>query len=185
MKRTAILLLLLPVISLACQSTPVTPPRSVPTSQSTDGQNQKRFEDTDAGIALDYPADWKPVTGTRSQLKVAAANGSTFTVDVPVLPPVPFGFIPIDRVESGYIDDVKKRITDATVTDLPDPSLPDAKQKRVKLSGHENGKSSIEEAVILVHAGHVYILSVDCDESTYPAARAVLDNAVKTLHWTH
>jgi hypothetical protein len=92
--------------------------------------------------------------------------------------------IPVDGVTSGYIDDFKKRMPDAAVTHLPDPALPAARQQRIKLAGHQNGKVSIDEAVLIVHNDKVYILAIDSDEHGYPQMHAVLDGVLKSLRWT-
>jgi hypothetical protein len=106
------------------------------------------------------------------------------TLDVPKLPPHIPGLIPIDSVRDGYVNDFKKKAPDAQATNLSDPGVPDAKQHRVKLTGHLNGAALINEAVLLVHGDQVFILSVDCDEKSYSAAKAALDLAVQTLRWT-
>ena len=38
----------------------------------------------------------------------------------------------------------------------------------MKCSGHENGKVTIDVAVLIVHAGRVYIFSCDSDEGKLP-----------------
>jgi hypothetical protein len=180
-KRTGRFLLLfsLPFCSLACQSN--TPqPATHPVANAVAGQ--KKFEYPQAGISFSYPADWKPVTGSKSQLKVEAPNGGQLTLDVPTLP-IHFGILPLDKVTSGYEDNVRKKIPDATVTNLPDPTVPDSKQHLVKLSGHLNGKPAINEAALLVHDDKVYILSIDTDDKGYGVMHGVLDSALKSLQW--
>ena len=131
-----------------------------------------------------YPSNWKPVPGSKSQLQVAAPDGGQLSLDVPALPFHIPGMIPVDQVESGYVEDFKKRMPDAAVTKLPDPTLPDTKQRRVKLAGHQNGKVSIDEAVLIVHNDKVYILAIDTDERGYPKMHTVLDAVLTSLHWT-
>ncbi len=105
------------------------------------------------------------------------------SLDVPVLPPHIPGLIPILGVENGFVDDVKKRVMDANVTYLPDPTVADASQKRVKITGQMKGSPSITEAALFVHGDRVYILSIDCDPEVYPVARTALDTAVNSLQW--
>ena len=137
-----------------------------------------------------YPGDWVPVAGTKSQLQIHASSKdqsfSQLTLDIPKLPFHIPGMIPVDSVCSGYIDDEKKTIPDQTVTKLPDPTVPDARQRRVKLSGHinGNGKLTTDEAVLIVHNDKVYILAADGHDSGFPAAHAALEQALKTLQWT-
>jgi hypothetical protein len=146
----------------------------------------QRFENQPAGIAFTYPAGWKAGDATAVKFKFdSPGNGPSkpqLTLDVPALP-FHFGILPLDQVCSGYVDDAKKTMPDAQVTNLPDPTLPDAKQHRFKLTGHKNGAALINEAVVLVHADKVYILSIDCDDKSYPPAKAALDQAAGSLQW--
>ena len=172
------LLFFLPVFFLGCRSNPPPPPTAQIASAT------ERFDYPAAGITLEYPSDWKPVPGTKSQLKVIAPGGGELSLDVPVLPFHIPGMIPVDSVTSGYIDDVKKRMPDAAVTHLPDPTLPDARQRRVKLVGHQYGMISIDEAVLIVHDDHVYILAIDADDRGYSQMHAKLDAVLNSLRWT-
>ncbi len=124
------------------------------------------------------------MTGTKSQLKIAAPDGGQLTLDVPVLPFHLPGMVPIDAVRNGYVEDAKKKITDGEVTNLPDPAVPDAKQHWVKIAGQKNGKPAINEAVLLVHNDRVYILSIDADDKGYQVMHDTLDAAVKSLRWS-
>ena len=179
MKRdVGILLLLLLLIFAGCRSS-LPPPKPQAASAG-----QRRFEYPAAGIAFSYPSDWKPVPGSKSQLQVAAPAGGQLTLDVPVLPFHIPGWIPVDQVTSGYVDDFKKRMPDAVVTNLPDPTLPDATQRRIKLAGHLNGKPAIDEAVLIVHNDKVYILAIDSDDKAYPRLHSALDAVLKSLQWT-
>ena len=173
------MLSILAMISGCRSSTPPTV-----TAPMVSAAQPQRFELPSAGITFMYPAGWKTITGGKSQLQLS--NGSSeFTLDVPTLPFHIPGMIPIDAVRSGYVDDAKKRIPDLVQTNLPDPTVPDARQRRVKLTGHQNGKPAIDESVQIVHNDKVYILAIHCDRAGYPAAKAALDEAVQSLQWTN
>ena len=176
------------IVSFGCHSSmappqpvPATAPVSSPTTNTDTGQ--QRFEDPQ-GVAFEYPADWKPVPGSKSHLKVAAPNGGQMTLDVPDIPAWAAAMIPLDQVEKGYIDDVKKRLPDATITHLPDPHLANARQRRVEITGHSAGKPMVDEAVMIAHANKLFIVSIDCDEQNYPQMHAALDAVLKSLEWT-
>ncbi len=180
-------LLILPVIIVltGCHSTPVSPaPVTQPTVAAASGSHL--FVDKTSGISFNYPDNWTAGDATTIKFKFTGpANGSSkpqLTLDVPKLP-FHFGILPLDQVCSGYVDDSKKTMPDATVTNLPDPTLPDARQHRLKLTGHEDGIEMINEAVVLVHADKVYILSIDSDLKTYAIAKTALDTAVRSLKW--
>jgi hypothetical protein len=147
------------------------------------------FEDKNAGIRLTYPGDWQPEKAQTALLDVAAPEAdnkgySSLSLDIPKLPWHPPGFITCGEVESGYVDDLKKnQIHDAKVDENVKITVPDSSARRVKCSGHEDGKTMIDVAVLIVHADRVYILSCDSDDAGYVAARAALDAAVASIQW--
>jgi hypothetical protein len=178
------LLILLCAAPLACHSN-IDPPASQPAPSQPVLQ---QFESKSAGIGFSFPAGWKQnrLSDTQVRLEAPGPAKISITLDVPKLPWHPFGIIPIGSVRDGYVEDQQKRLTDAKVTNLPDPTVPDASQRRVKISGHENGAAMVDDAALIVHADRVYILSLDCADPDYTAAKSALDTAVQTLHWvTH
>ncbi len=109
---------------------------------------------------------------------------SSLSLDVPKLPWHPPGFITCGEVESGYVDDLKKnQIHDAQVDESVKVKVPDSSARRVKCSGHEDGKPMIDVAVLIVHSDRVYILSCDSDDAGYATSRAALDAAVESIQW--
>ena len=173
-----------PILWCGCATSTPQLPQATTKPAVASASNLKTFNYPDGGITISYPADWKPVTGTKSQLKVAAPSGGQFTLDVPTLPFHLPGMVPIDAVRNGYVDDAKKKITDGVATNLPDPAVPDAKQHQVKIAGKKDGKSAVNEAVLLVHNDKVYILSIDTDDKGYDQMHAALDAVVKSLQWS-
>jgi hypothetical protein len=189
MHHTPRYLLMVLLISVwGCQpSTPQPQPAPTPAPKSTPITPQK-YENQGAGISFSYPGNWKMQPASATEVKFdAPASGSSkaeLVFDVPTLPAHIPNMIPIDAVRNGYVDDYKKKVPGAQATNLPDPTVPDAKQRRVKLTGQQNGAAVINEAVTLVHGDHVYILSIDCDDKSYPAAKAALDQAVQSVAWS-
>jgi hypothetical protein len=171
-------------LSGGCQST--TPPPVAPPPPTAKTQT---FEDKPDGIRFQYPDGWKPVTGGTALFKVSnpdpAKGYAVLSLDVPKLPWHVPGMIPIDPVANGYIDDVKKRLggEGAKVEQDIAVSIPSAQAKRVKITGVDNGKPSIDEAVTIVHGDKVYILSCDSDDQGYATAKAALDMAVGSIQW--
>ncbi len=172
-----------------CTTTPaatMTPP--VPTTRPTAAMPQV-FDSTAAGIHLAFPAAWtaRPATGStvfKAAAPPAADGGSaTLTLDVPTLPAHIPGFLPIGLIVNGYVEDVKKRLPDATGTPR-EVTVADATARRVTLAGHDAaGRPSTDDAVLMVHADRVYILSADSDPAGRAAATAALDAAVGSIRW--
>ncbi len=146
------------------------------------------FDSTTAGIRFAYPADWttRPATGStvfKAASPPAAGGSAVLTLDVPTLPAHIPGFLPIGLIVNGYIDDVKKRLPDASGTPR-DVTIPDATARRVTLTGHDAaGRASTDDALLVVHADRVYILSADADPAGRPAATAALDAAIGSIRW--
>jgi hypothetical protein len=165
-----------------CASAATTEPSTSPSIKT------QEFRDKAAGVHFNYPAGWTSPAQHTSLLNVidpvAADDGASLSLDVPSLPRfLPPGMPTPKMVENGYVKDLKKQMHDAKVDESVEIKVPDSSARRVKCSGHENGKVSIDVAIIIVHAGRVYIFSCDSDEAGYPAARAALDNAVASMQW--
>lgn len=145
------------------------------------------FENKEAGVRLMYPADWVPEKGSKSMVDVAAPGEKAYaslSVDIPKLPWHPPGMLPLFEIQSGYVSDLKKNlIHDAQVDESVKVTVPDSSARRVKCSGHVNGKAMIDVAVLIVHADRVYILSCDGDDAGYATARAALDASVASIQW--
>ena len=150
------------------------------------------FDDPKDGIRFVIPAGWTPQCGTSqstTRVRVLAPPGgdgwAVLTLDVPPLPPHIPGLIPVGMVASGYVDDEKKRIPDVTGPAPVTVTVPDARARRVALAGHDAaGAVTTDEAVVIVHADRIYILSVDAGPGGQPAARAALDAALASIAWT-
>jgi hypothetical protein len=146
------------------------------------------FEDKKAGVRLTYPADWQPVKGSKSLVDVEIPGDKGFSelsIDIPKLPWHPPGMLPMSQIESGYISDLKKNeIHDAKEIESVALKVSDCTAaRRVKSSGHENGKEMIDVGILIVHADRVYILSCDGDDAGYPTARAALDASLASIEW--
>jgi hypothetical protein len=182
-------LLLFPMlVCVSCRSTTPPPVAPRPPAPPIPQANQQQFEDKSGGISFKYPAGWTSSNPKETQFKFTLPNAKPgpveMTLDVPKLPWHPPGWIPIDQVRSGYIDDAKKKMPDAQVTNLPDAVIPDAKDHRVKLTGTVDGKPAVNEAVLIVHSDKVYVLSIEPELAAYPSAQKALDLATQSLKWT-
>ena len=184
-----------PLVLLAaagCQPTPPpapVPPRGLPVTTRSAGP--RTFDSPALGIAFTYPADWSSQPGSADPdapaLRVVAppaVGTAVLTLTVPKLPFHIPGMIPVALVASGYADDVRKRMPDATGPAARPVTVPDAAARRVTLAGHRSdGRAWVEDAVLVVHGDRVYVLAADSDPPGRPAAAAALDAAVASLRW--
>ena len=92
--------------------------------------------------------------------------------------------ISVGMVCNGYLSDLKKnQIHDAIVQETSVVNLAGEKARRVTCTGHSNGKTITDIAVITVHADRVYILSADSDQTGCNCAKKTLDSAVASVKW--
>jgi hypothetical protein len=147
----------------------------------------RTFKSTPPAIAFDYPPDWIPDKADTACFAIcapAAEGYSSLSLDIPKLPWHLPGMITAGMVAGGYAQDVKRnQIHDAVVKENRPLNLPGTDARRVTSVGTENGKPSIDVAVVMVHADHVYILSADSDQTGSELARKTLDDAVASITW--
>jgi hypothetical protein len=153
-------------------------------------RTMQTFHSTPPAIQFDYPACWnccKAKTGTFAITGPPADSkcSPSICLDIPKLPWHIPGMIPIGLVARGYVDDLRtNQIHDAVVQEQVPVTVCGTPARRVTCVGHVNGKPSIDVAVIMLHADHVYILSADSDDAGRTAARQTLDDVVSSLKWT-
>jgi hypothetical protein len=162
--------------------------RGATTAPSTQ-PDSKTFQNAAVGIRFKYPADWTPVKAATAVFDIAepadCAGCASLCLDVPNLPPAIFrGMITPAMVENGYVKDLRKhQIHDAQVNESIELKVPASNARRLKCSGHEDGKVAIDVAVLIVHADRIYIFSCDSDDKGYANARKALDDAVASVQW--
>ena len=95
-----------------------------------------------------------------SHPKSTGSGYSSLSLDIPKLPWHLPGMISVNMVANGYISDLKKnQIHDAVVKENHPVTVAGCPGREITSKGHENGKPSIDVAVVLVHADQVYILA--------------------------
>jgi hypothetical protein len=151
------------------------------------------FEDRDHGIRMEYPGDWRPIANTDYVLRVMPAAGepgdtAELTLDVPDLPPHVPGMIPLALVEKGYLDDLKKGHPGLTVLERSEQAVPGARARLVRASwpttgAAAGGKAWAENALVMVHGDHVYILRLTGPADAVEAHRPVFDEAARSIRW--
>ena len=144
------------------------------------------FHDKTAGVSFSYPADWvTQPAGTALFCAAERANAHTsLTLDVPKLPWHVPGMITCGMVCHGYLDDLRKaQIPDAVIRTATPIKLAGCTARRTLYTGHCHGQPANDTAVVAVRNDHVYILSVDADETNLPRASATLDAAIASWGW--
>jgi hypothetical protein len=171
---------------------PATQPSTSPATQAVGALQPvvKTFHSSPSAVQFDYPADWVPDKAQTACMAIRAPGSagtgySSLSLDIPKLPWHLPGMITVGMVCNGYIDDLKKhQIHDAVVKEKVPITVCGCTGQRITCRGHDNGQPSIDVAIILIHADHVYVLSVDSDETGCDTARKTLDVAIASWKWT-
>jgi hypothetical protein len=158
----------------------------------------RTFVSSPVGASVAYPLDWRAVSNRDVRLMLLPANHPTragvnpklrwgehfISLDVPELPAfrIP-GFLPMDRIRGGYIDDLRKQASGAKVEDLEAPPIPDAKTALVRATWPEGHPTHVETALLLTHDDRVYILRARSRTEDEPATRAAFDHVMRSLRW--
>jgi hypothetical protein len=149
------------------------------------------FADPSHGFSLRYPSGWsKRQDSDKENVLVADStandpNGVELTVAVPDLGAHIPGFIPLGAVQSGYINDLKKRLKDVSVQESGAPKISGASGTRrfVVTGTSAKGERKLDVA-LLVKGDHLYILTAEAPVKDFAKAKAALDQALATWQWT-
>jgi hypothetical protein len=165
------------------QSRPATAPAETRTAKDASGG---KFTYAPAGIELSWPDGWQQTKKEDYEWAIEPARDAGerwISLDVPTLPLHPPGLIPISKVESGYLDDLKKQNGSLDVKELTPPPLPDAKLRMVRAAWQKDGKSFEQTALLIVHADHVYIIRAHSDADHEQPTRETFDSVTKSIQW--
>ena len=164
---------------------PVSPPPAPSTTPAV-----RTFESTAKKVRLTYPAAWT-ARPSKDYVLVAAppgddggpAAGRSISLDVPDLPPHIPGFIPMGRVEKGYVEDLKEQWPGLRVEESTSQAVAGTQARRVRSTWQAGGRARVELALILVHADRVYILRADGDAEVLDELRHVFDGVAGSIEW--
>ncbi len=120
----------------------------------------------------------------------SAGRVPKITVLVPVLPPHIPGFIPVLMVESGFVDDLRKRFRTVHETQSVDVQIPGTsgcRQATVNVANPlDPGEdtASVIQVLLAVHGDGVYIFDAETSDAAAPGAKAALKTMSDSLKWT-
>ena len=110
--------------------------------------------------------------------------GVELTVAVPKLSAHIPGFIPLEPVQSGYIDDLKKRMQDVTSQDGPAPNVSGASgTRRFTAQGKDSKGDRKLDVALLVKGDRLYILTAEAPAKEFDKAKGALDLALSSWKW--
>jgi hypothetical protein len=171
-------------LALAVAAAGCTAHRSAP-SLPADGV---AFSSATGHVSFAYPKSWHPAADDSLLTLIPASEKSLgrnhLAIDMPNLPPhIPF-LIPLGSVESGFVDDLKKRYKDVKVDPSRDRSLDGAAGREVTARGSDETGPVAVKAVVCVKGDHVYLIVAETDASGAAAALRAFNMVADSLHWT-
>jgi hypothetical protein len=147
------------------------------------------FQDRSSGFSLRYPAGWSmrqdPDNVFTADARAGDENGPELAVAVPKLPPHIPGMIPLGAVESGYLDDLKKRLSNVQVQQQPTARLPVPSNhaRRFDATGNDKAGERKLAVLVLLKGDRLYILTAEAPAPEFARARAAFDQAVASWQW--
>jgi hypothetical protein len=163
-------------------------------------RSTRTFFSVPAGALVTYPPGWEPAVTPDFALMLLPANapvrsspeatglrwGERFiSLDIPELPAIRIpGFLPMNRIRAGYIDDLREQAPHANVEVLKSPPIPGAKASLVRTTWPAEHPTHVETALLLTHADRVYIVRGRSRAEDEPATRAAFDQVVQSLNWS-
>jgi hypothetical protein len=166
--------------ALGCAVTPN--PRTAPTSQTSTDAATHAFQDSGGLIRLEYPAQFTAKHDPAYVLS-ATADGQTFTLDIPDLPPHIPDMIPLGLVVNGYKNDLKKSHLGVKINEEPPPVVAQARGRELRSTWEQDHAPTTELALLLVHGDHVFILRIVTPSGQLSAGQATFDGIVATIRF--
>jgi len=144
------------------------------------------FDDKKGGSRLEFPDDWKPTPDPDDALQLTPSRGGTATItySVPNLPPHLPWMIKLDKIESGYVDDLKKSHADLKIEQAVDHPIPGGKGRIVQIGWKQAGHRHTNLALLMVHGNGVYILSADADAADWAGTQRAFKLIMRSIQWT-
>jgi hypothetical protein len=145
------------------------------------------FQSQPHHVRFSYPSTWHPVHDDTVLTLVPSAESSigqhVLVVEQPDLPFHIPGLIPLPSVESGFVDDQKKRYKQVAVAQSTDHPLAGSNGREVVARGLRDGKPVVVMALLCVHGDAVYLVVATTDSAGEKSARDAFDEIVKSFQW--
>jgi hypothetical protein len=147
------------------------------------------FRDARHGFSVKYPRGWARRKGDSAEDVLTIDKDPDkhtepeVTIDVPKLPPHIPGMIPLSAVESGYVDDVKKRMKNVSVVESKPVKVDGAPARRFVLCGEDkDGKRKLVVLAIL-KGDHLYMVGGEGPADEFETVEAAFEQVSKSWKW--
>jgi hypothetical protein len=145
----------------------------------------KTFADRDHGFSTSVPAKWAAKQDPQNVLTLDGPNDAQLSIAVPKLPAHIPGFIPLPPVQSGYVDDLRKRLTDVKASPGENVPFTGGTARRFEASGVEAKAGATRKlSVLLITRGdHLYIVTGEAPAAEFSKVRDIVDSVATSWTW--
>jgi len=176
-----ILLLLSSLMVSACRHHASAPRDAKPAADSDD-----KFVDEKHGFSVKYTDPWKKRNNESKQdvltLRRDEAKGE-ITIAVPHLPPHIPGLIPLQAVEKGYVDDVKKRMKNVSETESKPVKIAGASGRRFTVNGELDGQQRTIGVYVLLKGDTLYVMSSESPADVFEDVKTAFEQIARSWKW--
>ena len=163
-------------------SSATTAPTTQPPSAGT-----VAFKSTAAGMQFSYPTWWHPAKDdtvlTLVPQNEAAIGKRTLAIDKPDLPLHIPGLIPLNLVEAGFVDDLKKRYKQVDSVTSAALSIDGANGREIHASGVRDSGPAVVDAAVCVKGDAVYVIDGECDAAYKSQLDAAFEMVIGSIQW--
>ena len=149
----------------------------------------RKFEDGAHGFALTIPDGWqrKPIEDSEDSEDVLELSGpaaAELSVAVPKLPPHVPGFIPLGAVQNGYVQDVRRRMTDVTTSDEPAMKVAGVAARRFTVAGTDkSGAARKMQVLIFARGDTLFIVTGEGPAQQFEPLKSAVDRLAASWNW--
>ena len=150
----------------------------------------KLFEDRAHGFSIRYPAGWTlrndPENVFTADARPNDETGPELSVAVPKLPAHVPGMVPLGAVQSGYVDDLRKRLRDVRTEqeETGGIAIPAAHLRKFSATGKDDKGERKLEVLIVYRNDRLYIVTAEAPAAEAAKSQAAFDQAVASWNWT-
>jgi hypothetical protein len=152
------------------------------TTQANAAGQTRKYEGH--GFTTEVPSDWKEFKDPQSVIALNGPGGLELDIAVPHLPPHVPGIIPLPAVQSGYVDDVKKRMTNVKLIESTAPLVCGCHSRRFAIEGTEGDKRKKLLVYAVVNGDHLYVITGEGPADQFDKLVPVVNRVADSWHWT-
>ena len=152
-------------------------------------QETTLFEDRPHGFSIRYPAGWTlrndPENVFTADARANDETGPELSIAVPKLPAHVPGMVPLGSVQSGYVDDLRKRLRDVRTEqeDTGGIAISGAHLRKFSATGRDDKGARKLDVLIVYRNDRLYIVTAEAPAAEAEKSQAAFDQAVASWKW--